>query len=175
MAVFEYRALNAQGKQQKGTHEADSMRQVRQFLRDQSFTPLSIIAVNEKKQIVNTSRQWKIPFLGRKLSTSQLALFTRQLATLIQAAMPIEEALAAVAAQQEKTWIKNIILSVRSQVMEGFTLAKSLDAFPHHFPQMYRATISAGEYTGHLDKVLIQLADHAEKQNQSKQKVQLAL
>lgn len=175
MAVFEYRALDASGQQQKGTREADSTRQVRQFLRDQGWTPLSVGQVNEKKTSDAQYKAQHIPFLSRKLSSSLLALITRQLATLIQAAMPVEEALAAVAAQQEKAWAKNIILSVRSQLMEGFTLAKSLDAFPQHFPQIYRATVAAGEYAGHLDKVLIRLADHAEQSMQSRQKVQLAL
>ena len=176
MAVFEYRALNSKGKQEKGTKEADSPRQIRQLLRDQGCTPLSVEPVSESNnKKVGYKKSLHIPFLSRKLSSSALAVVTRQLATLVQAAMPIEECLAAVAAQQEKNWIKKIMLSIRSQVMEGFTLAKSLDAFPQHFPHMYRATVSAGEHAGHLDKVLNQLADHTEQSMQSRQKVQLAM
>jgi len=175
MAVFEYKALDIHGQSLKGTKEADSARQVRQMLRDERWTPLEVKQVHEKKTATYEKKSWSIPLLGRRLPVSALTLFTRQLATLVQAAMPIEEALAAVAAQQEKAWIKNIILSIRAQVMEGFTLAKSLDSFPQHFPHIYRATVSAGEHAGHLDKVLLRLADHAEQSMQSRQKVQLAL
>ncbi len=175
MAVFQYHALDDQGQQQKGVKEADSTRQVRQILREQGLMPLSIDLVHEKQTSGILKKSIHIPLLHRRLSVASLALFTRQMATLIQASMPVEEALAAVAAQQEKNWIKNIILSVRSQVMEGFTLAKSMDAFSQHFPQLYRATVAAGEHAGHLDKVLLRLADHTEKSMQSRQKIQLAL
>ncbi|WP_211828796.1 type II secretion system inner membrane protein GspF [Kistimonas asteriae] len=172
MSAYEYLALDENGAQQRGTLEADSQRQVRQVLRDREWTPLQVDAVAEHK-----TRQGAASFqgIGRGMSASQLALITRQFATLIQAAMPIEEALRAVAAQQEKRRLKNMLLAIRSRVLEGFTLAQSMDAFPNHFPHMYRATIAAGEHAGYLDKVLNQLADHTEQRMQSRQKVQLAL
>ncbi len=172
MAAYEYLALDENGAQQRGTLEADSQRQVRQVLRDREWTPLQVDAVAEHK-----TRQGAARFqgIGRGMSASQLALITRQFATLIQAAMPIEEALRAVAAQQEKRRLKNMLLAIRSRVLEGFTLAQSMDAFPNHFPHMYRATIAAGEHAGYLDKVLNQLADYTEQRMQSRQKVQLAL
>ena len=175
MAVFEYTALSADGKKQNGTQESDNSRQVRQQLREKGLTPLTINIVEAKTSASSKTSSALTLSFGRKLSTRALTLITRQLATLIQAALPIEEALSAVAAHQEKPWIKNLILSVRSNVMEGHTLAASLDNFPRHFPQMYRATIAAGEYAGHLDKILLRLADHSETQAQSKQKVQLSL
>ncbi len=177
MAVFEYRAIDVAGREQKGTQEADSAKQVRQILREKGCTPISIEGLHhekEKKSKVDNSSFFGSLF-QRKLGVSELALITRQLATLIQAAMPIEESLAAIAAQQEKSWIKNIILSIRAQVLEGFTLASSLDNMPHQFPHMYRATVSAGEHAGHLDKILLRLADYTEKSMQSRQKVKLAL
>ena len=171
MAAFEYIALDKQGKQHKGTLEADSRRQVRQVLRDKSWTPLEVNVVKEQKNTLG------VPFelFKRGISAVELATITRQLATLIQAAMPVEEALQGVAAHQEKRRLKNMLIAIRSKVMEGFTLAQSLESFPQAFPQMYRATVSAGEHAGYLDKVLTRLADYTESRMQSAQKVQQAL
>lgn len=172
MAAFEYIALDPQGKQQKGTLEADSGRQVRQILRDKQWTPLSVNTLVDRKQPGEEERSF---FLRRGISAIELATVTRQLATLVQAAMPIEEALNGVAAQQEKRRIKNILLAVRSRVLEGYTLARSLEAFPEVFPQMYRATVAAGEHAGYLDRVLNRLADYTEARMRSGQKIQQAL
>ncbi|WP_257265776.1 type II secretion system inner membrane protein GspF [Endozoicomonas sp. ONNA2] len=172
MAAFEYIALDQQGKQHKGTLEADSGRQVRQLLRDKKWTPLSVNTLAHRKQ---QGREGSGFFLRRGISAIELATVTRQLATLVQAAMPIEEALNGVAAQQEKRRIKNMLLAVRSRVLEGYTLAKSLEAFPEVFPQMYRATVAAGEHAGYLDRVLNRLADYTEARMRSGQKIQQAL
>ncbi|WP_281647534.1 type II secretion system inner membrane protein GspF [Parendozoicomonas sp. Alg238-R29] len=173
MAAFEYTALNEAGKQQRGTLEADSARQIRQVLRDKSWTPLSVEEVANNKK--TRSESSSVFSFGGGLSASQLALITRQLATLVQAAMPIEEALQAVAEQQESRRTRNAVLAIRSKVLEGYTLAQSLDNFPGYFPQMYRATVAAGEHAGYLDKVLNRLADYTEQRMQSRQKVQLAM
>ena len=172
MAAFEYIALDKLGKQYKGTMEADSGRQVRQMLRDKDWTPLSVNTVSEQKKGSETDA---FVLFQRGVSAVELATITRQLATLIQAAMPIEEALYGVAAQQEKRRLKNILLAVRSRVLEGYTLARSLEAFPQIFPQMYRATVSAGEHAGYLDRVLNRLADYTEARMRSGQQVQQAL
>ena len=129
MAAYEFQALDENGQQQGGTLEADSPRQVRQLLRDRCWTPLSVTVVDEQKSSVSS-----VTGIGRSLSASQLALITRQMATLVQAAMPIEEALQAVAAQQEKRRLRNVVLAIRSRVLEGFTLAQSLEAFPRTLP-----------------------------------------
>ncbi|AMO55813.1 general secretion pathway protein GspF [Endozoicomonas montiporae] len=172
MAAFEYIALDQEGKQHRGTLEADSNRQVRQILRDRQWTPLSVDAVDEQKK----SEAGGLPSLfQRGVSAVELATITRQLATLIQAAMPVEEALQGVASQQDKRRLKNILLAIRSKVLEGYTLAQSLESFPQIFPQMYRATVAAGEHAGYLDKVLNRLADYTEARMQSMQKVQQAL
>ena len=172
MAAFEYIALDPEGKQHRGTLEADSNRQVRQILRDRQWTPLSVDAVDEQKK----NKAGSLPSLfQRGVSAVELATITRQLATLIQAAMPVEEALQGVASQQEKRRLKNILLAIRSRVLEGYTLAQSLEGFSQIFPQMYRATVAAGEHAGYLDKVLNRLADYTEARMQSMQKVQQAL
>ena len=87
-----------------------------------------------------------LPQIG--LSSSDLSLFTRQLATLVRAGLPLEESLLAVSQQTEKPRIQSIVLGVRSKVMEGHTLADGFADFPRVFPEIYRATVSAGEQSG---------------------------
>lgn len=171
MAAFEYQALDNKGKQHKGVLEADSSRQVRQQLRDKGWMPLSVEAANEKQNktgfLASFSR-------GPSLSTPDLALITRQLATLIAAGLPIDEALKAVSEQSEKQNIKSMVLSIRAKVLEGHTLADALKEFPRAFPHLYRATVSAGEHAGHLDGVLNKLADYTESQQAAQTKIKLA-
>ncbi len=171
MAAFEYQALDTKGKQHKGVLEADSSRQVRQQLRDKGWMPLSVEAASTKQNktgfLANFSR-------GPALSTPDLALITRQLATLIAAGLPIDEALKAVSEQSEKQVVKSMVLSIRAKVLEGHTLADALKEFPRAFPHLYRATVSAGEHAGHLDGVLNKLADYTESQQQAQTKIKLA-
>jgi general secretion pathway protein F len=171
MAAFEYQALDNKGKQHKGVLEADSSRQIRQQLRDKGWMPLSVDAANDKQVktgfLANFSR-------GPSLSTPDLALITRQLATLIAAGLPIDEALKAVSEQSEKQIVKSMVLSIRSKVLEGHTLADALKEFPRAFPHLYRATVSAGEHAGHLDGVLNKLADYTESQQAAQTKIKLA-
>ena len=171
MAAFEYIALDARGRQQKGVLEADSARQVRQLLRERHLAPLEVKATRTREQAVGGQRFG----FARGLSARDLALVTRQLATLVQAALPIEEALRAAAAQSTSSRIQSMLLAVRAKVLEGHSLAGSLREFPAAFPELYRATVSAGEHAGHLGPVLEQLADYTEQRQQSRQKIQLAL
>ena len=171
MAAFEYLALDGNGRQHKGVLEADSARQVRQILRDRQLSPLDVQATRTREQ----ARGGGHFSLARGLSARDLALLTRQLATLIQAALPIEEALRAAAAQARAPRIQGMLLAVRARVLEGHGLASSLKEFPAAFPELYRATVAAGEHAGHLGPVLEQLADYTEQRQQSRQKIQLAL
>lgn len=170
MAAFEYIALDAKGRQQKGVLEADSARQVRQLLREKQLAPLQVEAMRSREAPQGSGFS-----LRRGLAARDLALVTRQLATLISAALPIEEALRAAAAQSRQPRIQSMLLAVRARVLEGHGLAASLAAFPAAFPELYRATVAAGEHAGHLGPVLEQLADYTEQRQQSRQKVQLAL
>ncbi|MDH4874008.1 GspF family T2SS innner membrane protein variant XcpS [Pseudomonas sp. BN515] len=170
MAAFEYLALDAKGRQQKGVLEADSARQVRQLLRERQLAPLEVRATRVREQAERGRFS-----LARGLSARDLALVTRQLATLVQAALPIEEALRAAAAQSGSSRIQSMLLAVRARVLEGHSLASSLREFPSAFPELYRATVAAGEHAGHLGPVLEQLADYTEQRQQSRQKIQLAL
>lgn len=170
MAAFEYIALDARGRQQKGLIEADSPRQARQLLRDKQWAPLEVKATRARE----TATAGGLGF-ARGLSARDLALVTRQLSTLVQAALPIEEALRATAAQSASQKIKSMLLAVRARVMEGHSLATALREYPSAFPDLYRATVAAGEHAGHLGPVLDQLADYTEQRQQSRQKIQLAL
>lgn len=175
MAAFDYKALTLDGRSCSGVVEADSLRQARQLLRDKQLTPLSLTEGQQKAQQEGSGRLLGVALLTPGLGTKSLALITRQMATLIQAGLPLEEVLKAIAQQSEDARIKSIMLAVRAKVLEGHTLAGSLAQFPRAFPHLYRATVSAGEHSGHLDKVMNRLADHTEESQQFKQKVHMAM
>ncbi|HEX4050402.1 MAG TPA: type II secretion system inner membrane protein GspF [Steroidobacteraceae bacterium] len=172
MGAFEYTALDSLGRSRKGVIEGDTARHVRSLLREQALLPVSIEEVAQQE----SRRQQKpgLPF-GRGVSSADLALLTRQLATLVRAALPLEEALLAVSQQTEKPRVQSIVLGVRAKVVEGHPLAAGLADFPRVFPEIYRATVSAGEQSGHLDNVLERLAEYTESREQMYQKVMGAL
>ncbi len=172
MSAFHYQATNIKGEKQKGIVEAESIKQARQLIRDKGFILLSITAAHQKKRIVSADRNI---LYRRSLNSKELALMTRQLATLLAAGLPVEEVLAAVAEQTEKLKTQGLILSVRSKVVEGHTLASALRDFPQAFSNLYCATVAAGEKSGHLDRVLQRLADYTEQQFAMRQKIQHAL
>ncbi|OZB17692.1 MAG: type II secretion system protein GspF [Marinobacter sp. 34-60-7] len=168
MPAFEYKALDARGKQQQGVVEADAPRAVRQQLRERGLTPLAVEPAIEKQARSN-------PLSSRgSLSAADLALVTRQLATLIQSGIPIEQALSAAAQQSSRPRIRSMLIAIRAKVMEGYSLADSLGEFPRAFPRLYRSTVAAGEHAGHLDLVLNRLADYTENRQEARQKIQLA-
>ncbi len=169
MAAFEYTALDARGRERKGVLEGDAARQVRQQLREQGLTPLSVEAVR-----VREARSRKALF-QRGISPTDLALITRQWATLVRSGLPVDEALLTVSKQTEKARLKSMMAAVRSRVLEGHTLAVALGDFPHVFSDLFRATVAAGEQSGHLDVVLERLADYTEARQQLSQKMMLAL
>jgi len=170
LGAFEYQALDQQGRQKKGIIESETSRLARQSLRDKGLTPLSVEAVVTKE-----SRQPSTLGGGGGISTRDLALVTRQLATLSRSGIPLEEALQAVSQQTEKGRIRRIILGVRSRVLEGQSLSNALGNFPNAFPTLYRATVDAGESSGKLDFVLEKLAEYEETREQMRQKIQLAM
>lgn len=169
MAAFEFQALDPGGKQRRGVLEGDTPRHVRQLLRDRGWIPLDVEQVAERG---GTRRRFG---LRAGAGAAEVTLFTRQLATLVGAGTPLEEALRAVGQQTEKAGVRNMVSAVRSRVMEGHSLADGLAQFPGAFPELYRATVAAGEHTGHLDGVLERLADYTERRQYLRQKVQQAL
>lgn len=170
MGAFEFVALDQRGKESKGLIEGDTPKHVRQQLRERQLLPVKVTEVAEKQ-----ARERKSFTLRRGLSASELALLTRQLATLIQSGLPLEEAFLAVSQQNENPRAKRILLGVRARVMEGHTLADGLAEFPAAFPELYRATVAAGEQSGHLDAVLERLAEFTESRQILQQQVRNAL
>ncbi|ALS31629.1 general secretion pathway protein F [Pseudoalteromonas translucida KMM 520] len=176
MAAFEYRALDGRGKEKKGILEADTAKQIRQILRDQKLTPLEVVpAAQSDKQVKGQKTSLLGGLFKPTISTSDLALITRQLATLIQSALPVEGAVMAVAEQCEKPRLKRMLMSVRSKVVEGYTLADGMSEFPHVFDDLYRAMVAAGEKSGHLDQVLNRLADYTEQRQYMRSQITQAM
>jgi len=170
MGAFEYTALDSAGREKSGVVEGDTIKHVRQILRDQKLLPVNVAEVKHGE-----AKRQRGFSLRRGISASDLSLLTRQLATLSKAGLPLEEALLAVSQQSEKPRVQSIMLGVRSKVMEGHTLADGLAEFPRVFPEIYRSTVSAGESSGRLDGILERLADYTENREVTRQKVLGAL
>src|ERR1700686_312752 len=172
MGAFEYTALDAGGRSRKGVIEGDTPRHVRSLLRDRQLMPVTVeeVAAQESRR----QRRSRFGF-ARGVSAADLSLMTRQLSTLVRAGLPLEEALLAVSQQTEKPRVQSILLGVRAKVVEGHPLATGLSDFPRVFPEIYRATVSAGEQSGHLDAVLERLAEYTESREQMRQNVMGAM
>ncbi len=170
MGAFEYVALDKSGKEAKGLIEGDTPKHVRQILRDRSLLPVKVTEVAQRE-----AKRQRSFSLRRGISPAELALVTRQLASLSQSGLPLEESLLAVSQQNDQPRTKSILLGVRGKVMEGHTLADGLAEFPQAFPELYRATIAAGEQSGHLDVVLERLADYTEARHELRQRISNAM
>lgn len=168
MPTFDYRADDAQGRPCKGRLEADSPRHARQLLRERGCWPRAV------RELRATGDGHARQGAGR-LSAADLALLTLQLSTLVQAGLPLEEALEAVAKQSARRRVSGLLSAVRSRVLEGHALASALAQFPAAFPELFRATVAAGERSGHLGQVLEQLASYTQARQASRQKIQMAL
>ena len=172
MSAFRYKALNTEGRLIKGVLEADSERHLRAQLRAQNLRPVEVRGVEVK---MTKGRRPRFTLFRAGLSASELALITRQLATLVASALPLDECLQAAAEQTRKASIKSILLEVRSRVSEGYTLASGMAQYPQAFGEMYRAMVHAGEQAGQLAPVLEQLAEHTENRQLTAQKLKLAM
>ncbi len=172
MPAYEYTALDARGRQEKGVLEGDTPRQVRQMLRERGLTPLEVNEVTEKAD--GGSSGFSIGLSRNGMSTTELTLFTRQLATLSRSGLPLDESLTAVSQQTESKRVQRIALGVRSRVVEGNSLAAAFTDFPSAFPPLFRATVEAGEQAGKLDYVLERLADYVESRQAMRSKIMLA-
>ncbi len=172
MAAFQYLALDESGKQKKGILEGDTKRQIRQLLRDKHLIPIEVDAVNEKQKQKQAA---KGSFNRSKISAADLALLTRQIATLVKAAIPVEEAIKAVADQSEKSKQQSMMLGIRARVVEGHSFADALSEYPAVFSELYRSMVAAGEKSGNLELVLERLADYTESRHAMSQKITGAL
>lgn len=176
MTAYRYRALNTEGKLVKGVLEGDSERQVRAQLRGRSLRPVEVATANrQSKDSGSSGAGMRFTLFQPRISVGELALLTRQLATLVQSNLPLDECLQATAEQSRKPRIKALLLQVRSRVAEGHTLAYAMGEFPQVFSEMYRAMVNAGEHAGFLGPVLTQLADYTEQRQYTGQKLKMAM
>ncbi|TCS37785.1 type II secretion system protein F (GspF) [Paucimonas lemoignei] len=171
MPAFRYEAVDAGGSTKKGVLNADSARAARADLRSQSMVPIKVEAIAAQ---VDAAGQTRSRGFGDKLSTVEIALFTRQLASLLEAGLPLEQSFTALLEQAERTYVRDLIASIRSEVMAGSSLSDALSQHPRDFPDIYRALVASGEQIGQLSRVLSRLADYIERRNSLVQKVRLA-
>lgn len=157
MANYQYQALTATGKQERGSVTADNLRDARQQLREKGLVVLML----KESETGRFQRR-------RRLASRDIALATRQLATLVAASLPLDQALQAVAQQSEKKEIRHLFQQLKNSITEGHSLAAAFGAFPTVFSRMYCAMIAAGELSGHLPLVLQRLAVYEEQRQKLK-------
>ena len=166
MPAYRFEAATAVGRIERGVLDADSPKHARNILRERGLTPLDVLALQETSGSRNQ--------IGGRLSALDLALATRQLASLLAARLPLEQALGAVVEQADGTVMRERFASVRSEVVSGQTFAQALAKFPRDFPDVYRALVSAGEQSGDLALVMAKLADYVEARTTLTQKIVMA-
>ena len=171
MPAFSYEAVDSDGITKKGVVNADSARAARADLRTQGLVPIKVDAIATQ---LDESGHVRTRAFGDHLSTVELALFTRQLASLLEASLPLEQALSALLEQAERTYVRDLIGSIRSEIMGGASLSDALARHPRDFADIYRALVASGEQIGQLALVLSRLADYIERRNALVQKIKLA-
>lgn len=172
MAAFRYQALDAKGKLLRGVTDADTVRQARAALRESGLTVVAIDAVSEETMQSGRDGRWR--WRRGTLSVAQLSLITRQMATLLDASLTLEQALSALIEQSESDTARQVLAGVRAEVLGGQTFAKALGRYSTVFPELYRALVTAGEESGELGRVMLRLADYTESRQALRQKVVLA-
>jgi len=172
--AFRYNAVDGAGKSRTGVVNADNARAARAHLREQALVPIDVEQIAAAR--IDTDGgdpQWHWRF-GERLSTVELALFTRQLASLLEAGLPLEQTLTALQEQAERNYLRDVIAAVRSEVTGGTALSVALASHPRDFSDIYRALVASGEHIGQLSAVLSKLADYIERRNALVQKIKLA-
>ena len=165
MSAFRWEAVDAQGRMTQGVLEAASARAARDQLRAEGLTPTAVAAAAVRADSLAHAR----------LPAPLVTLTTRQLATLVQSGMPLDQALAAVAEQADDARAANIVVALRMQLASGESLQAALARFPRTFSPLYRGLVGAGAETGRLADVLSRLADYLEAREALRQKIVLAL
>ena len=168
MSIFEYKAIDLNGKESNGIIEGDSQKSARHLLQAQHLTIVEITKSNRK---LNQTKSWLTPIL----SMTDVSLFMRQLASLLQASMPIDEALQTIGTHSHKKHVKKTIQQIRSSVIEGKSLAASIQLNTKGLPPYFVATVEAGERSAKLGYILENLADEIQQQESFKKKISTAL
>ena len=171
MAAFRYEALDSEGRTAKGVIEADGLRQARARMRELGLVVVKVESVTQETLNTHSSQRWR---MRRGISSAQLSMLTRQLATLLEAGLPLEQSFNALIEQSEEESVRHILAGVRSELLSGHTLAQAMGQYTSVFPDIYRALIKAGEASGELGHVMLKLADYTESRQILRQKVILA-
>ncbi len=174
MPVFLYEAVDKTGVTSQGTVIADNPRAARADLRSRGLLTILLEARDSSKENTQLSSKIFFGLFTEKLSSAELSLFTRQLASLLEASLPLERALFALQEQAERPYVKNLVATIRSEVMGGTSLSNALAQHKADFNDIYRALVAAGEQIGQLAGVLVRLADHGERRAALIQKLRLA-
>lgn len=170
MPAYSYEALEKDGALRKGVIEADSAKAARSQLRSLALVPLSVKALGASQQM--TKSIWQYNFGSHQcFSPNALAVWTRQLASLVSSGLPLERALVALGDEAESEKQAHLLAQLRAEVNAGLGLAKAMSQHPHEFSVLYTAVISAGEQGGNLGQVLTQLADDLQDQQTLKAKL----
>lgn len=175
MPAFEYTALEPGGREKRGIMEGDNARQIRDRLREQKLIPVEVEETRGKSKTSANKGEKEKSRSSARMKPADLALVTRQLATLVSSGTPVPEAMEAVSRQTERPVVKSLMLSVRSSIQEGKSLSQALSAYPRAFPEIYTATVQAGNESGHLAPVLERLADYTEERQVMRQTITKAL
>ena len=171
MAAFRYEALDTAGNACQGVIEADVLRQARTRLREQGLMVIAVHPVSDEALEKGSGQGWSF---RKGISSAQLSLLTRQLATLLEAGLTIEQAFSALIAQTKNESVRQVLAGVRAELMEGHTLAQAMGRYSSIFPDIYQALVKAGEASGELSHVMLRLADYTESRQALRQKVGLA-
>ncbi len=171
MAGYKYQAIDTQGKLRKGVLEVDSARQARSNLRDDGLIPLEVEALTQPEE---KSGSRSASLARKRISANDLALITRQFATLIGSGLTIEQTMNALIEQAESEQQRQILAGIRGEVLAGQTLSAAMGQYPNVFPELYRTLVRAGEQSGQLSEVLSRLANYTEDSQALRQKVTLA-
>jgi type IV pilus assembly protein PilC len=169
-STFDYKVRDTDGKLVKGQLEADNIPNVAARLREMGYAPVEIKPVS-----INLNREIRIPGVTDRVALKDVALMSRQLATMVAAGLTLVRALGVLADQIESKPLREAMLQVRREVEQGSSLSTSLEKLPKVFPPLYIAMVRAGEVGGQLDSVLLKLSTTLEKQVELRQKVRSAM
>jgi type II secretory pathway component PulF len=170
MPAYSFEALQSDGTLRKGVVEADNAKAARSQLRAQSMVPLAVQVLGTQGTEKKSIWQYNIGS-SRCFSPNTLAVWTRQLASLVSSGLPLERALTALSDEAESEKQAHLVASLRAEVNAGLGLAKAMAQHPTEFSALYTAVISAGEQGGNLGQVLNQLADDLQDQQNLKAKL----
>ncbi|MGB2270622.1 MAG: type II secretion system F family protein, partial [Candidatus Micropelagos thuwalensis] len=188
MPAYQYEALDAQGKKKKGMIAADSLRDARKRLQSKTLFPVSLTEggrAEASDRLASTSLTSRLSSLlsslsssstrSAKISSRDIAMVTRQMATMVGAGLPLDETLQAIAAQSEKPLIRDVLTNIRSRVVEGEKLSEAMKVEAKSFDDLYRAMIAAGEASGDLGGILARISEYCDKSEDVRTKVQAAM